>query len=181
MRGNYLPDLGRWGSSDPAAATYESYSNYHFGGNNPLRNFELDGASFYSTHTDWSGNVVAVYDDGDLGVYRHMDASRAIIDMNHNYSTSAGGQYMGESLHTYSFVDHNVYNMSFGKELIGVGKIDFESTWAYDQVDRILQQSPTAFKYAMNARGGYDWDLKTKSPEWKTDLWFYNRIWKKSY
>ena len=56
LRGNYLPDLGRWGSSDPAAATYESYSNYHFGGNNPLRNFEINGAFFddifYNSSTD---------------------------------------------------------------------------------------------------------------------------------
>ncbi len=46
LRGNYLPDLGRWGSSDPAADQYYGYSNYHFGGNNPLKNYEVDGAFF---------------------------------------------------------------------------------------------------------------------------------------
>lgn len=33
------------------------------------------GAGPPSTHTDADGNVVAVYDDGDLGVYKHNDLS----------------------------------------------------------------------------------------------------------
>lgn len=38
-------------------------------GNNPVKRVDPDGR--FSTHTNKDGNVVEVYDDGDLGVYQH--------------------------------------------------------------------------------------------------------------
>ncbi|WKN43205.1 DUF6443 domain-containing protein [Tunicatimonas pelagia] len=53
LRNNYRADLGRWGSIDPAADAYYSHSAYHFGGNNPISAFEINGA---------------MYDDGGSGL-----------------------------------------------------------------------------------------------------------------
>lgn len=51
----------------------------------------------FSTHTDEDGNVVAVYDDGDLGVYKHQgQVTKADISSKHNAkNTSAGGAKNG--------------------------------------------------------------------------------------
>lgn len=49
------------------------------------------------------GNVLAVYDDGDLGVYKHDNnadgntPTKANIDKRHEKSTSAGREKMGET------------------------------------------------------------------------------------
>jgi len=67
------PQIGRWHAIDPMADAFYEWSPYTYVLNNPLMVIDPDG--MFSTHTDSSGNVVAVYNDGDLGVYRHNDAS----------------------------------------------------------------------------------------------------------
>ena len=93
LRGNYLPDLGRWGSSDPAAATYESYSNYHFGGNNPLRNFEINGAEYYNPIYDWHGNFMGPDSQGLQGEAIVMHAADYSLGMSHDYALQVGTMY----------------------------------------------------------------------------------------
>ena len=61
----------RW-NVDPVVKPYES-SYLAFGGN-PIYYVDVNGDNA-STHTDKDGNVIAVYDDGDNGVYRHDDIS----------------------------------------------------------------------------------------------------------
>src|SRR5690606_38963997 len=39
----YNPGLGRFLSVDPLTASYPWYSPYHFGGNSPIANIDLDG------------------------------------------------------------------------------------------------------------------------------------------
>jgi hypothetical protein len=53
-----------------------------------------------STHTDEEGNVIAVYNDGDLGVYKHTEAkTKADIDLKRKNSgkKSGGGEKTGET------------------------------------------------------------------------------------
>src|SRR5690606_2505198 len=99
--------IGRWMNVDPLAeTTMQPYSAFN---NNPIFYIDPDGRMAVppSTHTDEDGNVLAVYDDGDLGVYTHSDGTtKADIDKNHSMSnTSANGNKVGETLHTFSFVD----------------------------------------------------------------------------
>ncbi len=56
-----------------------------------------------STHTNEDGIVLAVYNDGDLGVYKHeanadeKQPTEHQIDTRHKNSTSAGDEKMGET------------------------------------------------------------------------------------
>jgi len=66
----YDPQIGRWFSADPSTEMTYNFSPYTYALNNPINLIDPDGR--LSTHTDSSGNVLAVYNDGDLGVYKHF-------------------------------------------------------------------------------------------------------------
>ncbi|WP_462281989.1 hypothetical protein, partial [Salinivirga cyanobacteriivorans] len=127
---------------------------------------------FASTHTDRDGNVVAVYDDGDLGVYKHEgNEEEAKAEVEENYSednTSAGGEDMGTTVHSLSFADFEDYEENGankdGSVKVGDGaKIDFKSTWAGDMIEKSLSGLNSFAQYATEATGRGDYNLKYKS------------------
>lgn len=164
---------GRWFGVDPLAEKMPFAAPYSYVFNNPLKYTDPTGM-IPSTHTDQEGNVLAVYNDGDKGVYRHDKAqNKADIDKKHsNTNTSAGGTKMGETLHMFSFANHGAYNRSNGRNIIAAvgAKIDFGSTWAHDQVSNILNEHPTAIGYAFKARGGKEWDIKKHTPWARSEM-----------
>jgi len=103
---------------------------------------------------------------GDLGVYKHDDAqSKADVDKNYSSkNTSAGGTKMGETLHSLSFADFDIYH-STGRVVVAKGaEIDFDSRWAERSVDAVRYEDPSAAEYAGKAKQGGVWDLKSKTP-----------------
>lgn len=92
-----------------------------------------------STHTDEEGNVVAVFNDGDLGVYRHgknADGSSVtksqLVKRQERYGTEANGEKMGETEFWDEFIAPGntegsgriIYDPSKEEGLIQVGDWD---------------------------------------------------------
>ncbi|WP_126972905.1 hypothetical protein [Gynurincola endophyticus] len=70
---------------------------------------------------------------------------------------------MGETWTSFGFADFDQYER--GNIVAAKGaKIDFNSDWAMQEVNNILDQDPSALEYAYNARGGEVWDIKLKAP-----------------
>ncbi|MEN7551260.1 RHS repeat-associated core domain-containing protein [Rapidithrix thailandica] len=113
---NYDPVIGRWLSVDPKRVGFSPYIGMT---NDPVNLVDPDGGSPFSTHTDKDGNVVAVYDDDDLGVYQHnmsFEDTQAHLVANYSASnTGAGGMLMGQ---TY-----------FWDEFQNGGRIMFGDSW----------------------------------------------------
>jgi RHS repeat-associated protein len=163
---NYDASLGRWMNVDPLAEAQYEYSLYSFTFNNPIMFNDPTGMIGESTHTDKDGNVIAVYDDGDLGVYKHQGgAAEAKKSLDANYSsenTSAGGEKKGESLHSLSFADQNLYNKTGKVEYADI-RIDFNSNELTEKVESITSQDPSVVKYASKAGTNGDWDIKSRT------------------
>ncbi|MBK7110629.1 MAG: hypothetical protein IPH61_16335 [Bacteroidetes bacterium] len=154
----------RW-NTDPILKEWES--PYAINKGNPIW-FQDSKGNNPSTHTDEDGNVIAVKDDGDLGVYKHDgmgNGAKKNFDQNYSFkNTSAGGTKMGETFTPLGFADFDAYEKD-GSVKPGLGaKIDFTSNWATNQVSGILNQNPSIIEYGWNARSGHDWDIKTKAP-----------------
>ena len=153
-------------SVDPMSDKYPSLSPYSYCAWNPVKLVDPDGEEF-STHTDHEGKVVAVFDDGDNGVYRHgpnRDGSAVteyqITKRHDRKGSSAGGTYMGESLHSMSFADQNLYNQTGQVKAQSGMVIDFGSKELTSIANSIVAQKPTLWKYQKNAGKGGDWDIK---------------------
>ena len=139
---------------DPMAEKYYGMTPYGYCAGSPVMMVDKSGKE-YSTHTDKNGKVLAVYKDGDLGVYRH-DNAMCKADFSQNYSsedTSAGGELVGYSLQEESFSSfEGVDNL----------RIKFNSAELTDKVTEIVRSNPSIIQYALKARAHGDWDLKTK-------------------
>ena len=121
-----------WLSVDPMADKYPGISPYAYCAWNPVKLVDPNGREI-STHTDQDGNVVAVFNDGDNGVYRHgpnLDGSTVteyqITKRHEKYGPSAKGEYMGKTKYWDEFMTHDGHT---GKAEKAKGRILFGESW----------------------------------------------------
>lgn len=135
------------GSASEKGSDYTPY-NYVLG--NPISLVDPDGRS-PSTHTDKDGNVVAVYDDGDNGVYKHDDLSswdqKSTLDR-----TGSGVSRMGETKYWDEFGGH-----------AGETRIHFGQSWEPVLDKAVRGGSPGGLiPISKELRGGGSLDLKAR-------------------
>ncbi|MCD9020187.1 LamG-like jellyroll fold domain-containing protein, partial [Parachryseolinea silvisoli] len=161
--------IGRWTAPDPKRVGFTPYFGMN---NNPVSLPDPDGGSPPSTHTDADGKVVAVYDDNDLGVYRHTAAE--IDAWRSSGGTLSGGEYMGRSLTPYSFLDFDELEQG---NWVPSGIIDFSSDWAMHAVNDVIwgmSGQPITF-YALNAGHGERFDVKSDART-KFGTYYYGSV-----
>ncbi|MDW3195478.1 MAG: DUF6443 domain-containing protein [Cytophagales bacterium] len=157
--------LGRFNSIDPLADTkQESWNPYHFNYNNPIA--YVDPTGLFSTHTDSTGNVIAVYDDGDLGVYRHDDATtKEDVDQKRadSETTSGDGKKMGETEYWDDFVYESTGDVV---NEYGVGfRIMFGESWD-SQINSLANQAQgmDVIQIAMESRNNGVFSIQDQQP-----------------
>ncbi len=163
------PLTSMWYGVDPLAEKYVMSGSYVYCLGNPVKLVDPDGKD-PSTHTDEKGNVVAVYNDGDLGVYVHKgNRANALKETQTNYSknnTSANGTKVGETWTPLGFADFGRYEKN--KEIVPQDGafIDFKSNWATTKVNELIKENPSMVSYAYNARSKKEckWNFKGNTP-----------------
>lgn len=125
------PDIvSRWLSPDPLADEYTSWSPYNYVLNNPIYWIDPDGRSPVppSTHLDDEGNIIAVFNDGDNGVYQHgknADGGSVteyqLSKRAEKYGTSSNGTKVGETEYWDEFVSPET-GKTMTKTTVQVGK-----------------------------------------------------------
>ena len=155
----YASPLFHWTTVDPLVDNYLHISPYAYCAWNPVKFVDPDGRS---THTNEDGDVVAVYDDNDLNIYKHSNAKISSWgNVYDNHLTTNDAEIMGQSLHSMSFADQNKYNMT--GEVIHDShiRIDFGSYALGNEVMDALNSKPSLLTYARNAKSGGKWDYKS--------------------
>ena len=163
------PVASVWYGVDALTEKYPNMGAYNYCAANPITLIDPDG-NRTSTHTDEKGNVVAIYNDGDLGVYVHKgNKAKALKDTQENYSTnntSAGGTKVGETWTPLGFANFRQYEIN-GKIIPQDGAfIDFKSNWATTKVNELIKENPSLVSYAYNARSVKEckWNFKGNTP-----------------
>ena len=92
----YAPSLRRWMIPDPLSEKYYGISPYAYCADNPLNAVDPDGRS---VHTNKDGKVIVVFEDDNMGIYRHWNdnsTKESLTELHRHYSPNVGGEYMGE-------------------------------------------------------------------------------------
>lgn len=145
----------RFLSVDPLAHKFPWQSPYVAFDNNPINKIDPDGRAAMppSTHTDENGNVIAVKDDGNLGVYKHSQADIASGNLSNDNS-----KQVGVTLYTKSFKkgDKIDFGSNRAKDWVNAFESNQEALVALQPINLLRKGT-----YAINARNGEAFDPKS--------------------
>lgn len=167
------PQIGRWHSIDPLADNYTSYSPYNYVLNDPISLIDPDGKGVNSTHTDGDGNVLAVFNDRDNGVYIHIGGENASdIVKNHTKSTSAGGSKIGQTQYWDEFATHNAFGDILGDKHGNYADTDAKVNFK-QSVDALMENSIKSVAKILNTmsdKGAKEWLQNNSGPGMLLDI-----------
>ena len=124
---------------------------------NPVKFVDPDGRAPFSTHTDSNGNVLAVYNDGNLGIYKHSNAEiKNVANTGQKFSNS-NRENVGVTLHENSFKAGD--KIDFGSHQLGNWLNNFELKM---QTQGYLGSKVSLFAYGINAKNNAIYDVKSK-------------------
>jgi RHS repeat-associated protein len=152
----YDSELSVWLSVDPMSAGYPYQTPYCYVGNRPVIVIDPNGM-YESTHTDEDGNVVAVYDDGDFGVYKHSNTALVGFDPERMSLNKVNGEKMGETEYLDEFI-----NPESGKVMTEY-KIQFDKS--FDPIIEELNnkaKKEDLIQIMLKSTGGKEYDIKSK-------------------
>ena len=148
--------------ADQNPADPQSWNLYSYVRNNALTFLDPTGRS---THTNSAGDVLAVYDDDDLGVYRHD--KKNLKNWNGTDTLAASGKGVGRMGETEYWDEFRAHDSKTGAVLDQVAegaRIIFGSSFDSD-VQRLGQQAAGLglVETARQSRNGQPLDIKTKA------------------
>jgi len=110
----YDPSIARWNAVDPHAENYYSLSPFHFVGNNPLSNLELDGRDFIVKDEDTQNIVIdalATAFNGNKSAFSFDNNGKLSIDNSSFGDLSTDQQFLLETF-SETIVNNNDFTMS---------------------------------------------------------------------
>ena len=134
--------IGRWTAVDPLAEAYYSWTPYQYVLGNPIKYFDPDGTS---THTDSLGNIIAVYNDDNLGVYKHNISAN---DYDGTELNVTDGKLMGATEYWNEFInpdDGSVFTnhvIAFGESWEPILQESFENAEGMDLIEVAQASGP---------------------------------------
>ncbi|MCF2489883.1 DUF6443 domain-containing protein [Dyadobacter sp. CY347] len=142
----YMPEVGRWGMTDPLGEEFSDESPYSAFKNNPLRFVDPDGQAHVDVEQNRDGTytVVGGQANADMNIY--------LVDGNGNRT----GKIVGEMLTQYSFHSNN------GNAIIGAVIDPKDKSGSNFLNEEIIRDNPNLFQYMINATGGEKYDFKTR-------------------
>ncbi|WP_130736862.1 RHS repeat domain-containing protein [Flavobacterium sp. J27] len=87
---NYDPALGRWMNMDNLAEKFITYSPYHYAGNNPVLNLDIDGNQFTSAMQIWIERL------RNKIISMHQENIEAIIEIQNKIESGKFGLFQNE-------------------------------------------------------------------------------------
>ncbi len=141
-------------SRDPHFEKYFWMSPYAYCANNPVKYVDPSGEEF-STHTDENGKVIKVYNDGNIGIYKHSQDEIKAFENGKKFSNDMEN-LVGYTLHENSFRENDI--IDFGS-YAAKKWMDYFELWINNAC---INQKDGILKYGIMAVNGGIFDPKSR-------------------